>query len=298
MRIANKTLYDNIITKLGQVTTDLMDAHEVVNTTKKINSLSDDPVGLVTVLNLSSSLENLEQMERNISLGKSWLTAGETALSQVQDILSQTKELCVQMSSANVDPTERYNATAVVDGQLRQILSLANTQSEGRYIFSGTNTETIPFGFNGTETQVLYSGNDTPFSIKTGKDTNIEIGRDGEDIFGGNWDDNNIFRTLMDLKTHLQGNDVTEIQATLTKLDAHLTTVRGAVSNNAGKTIRLNVRGEIIQDLQLTYTNRKSELEDADITEAIINLNAKELAYNAALNSASKVMKLSLVDYI
>ena len=140
MRIANKTLYDNIVQKLGRVTTDLMDAHEVVNTTKKINELSDDPVGLVTVLNLKSSLENINQMERNISLGKSWITAGETALSQVQDILSQTKELCVQMSSANVNPTERANAMSVVDGQLRQILSLANTQAGGRYIYSGTNT--------------------------------------------------------------------------------------------------------------------------------------------------------------
>jgi flagellar hook-associated protein 3 FlgL len=298
MRIANKTLYDNIVQKLGRVTTDLMDAHEVVNTTKKINELSDDPVGLVTVLNLKSSLENINQMERNISLGKSWITAGETALSQVQDILSQTKELCVQMSSANVNPTERANAMSVVDGQLRQILSLANTQAGGRYIYSGTNTETIPFAFNGTETQVLYSGNDAAFSIMTSKDTNIEIGRDGEDIFGDNWDDNNIFKTLIDLKTHLQDDNVPEIQAAMNKLDAHLTTIRGAVSNGAGKMIRLNVREEIIQDLQLTYTNRTAELEEADITEAIMNLNAKELAYNAALNSASKVMKLSLVDYV
>lgn len=298
MRIANKTLYDNIVQKLGRVTTDLMDAHEVVNTTKKINELSDDPVGLVTVLNLKSSLENINQMERNISLGKSWITAGETALSQVQDILSQTKELCVQMSSANVNPTERANAMSVVDGQLRQILSLANTQAGGRYIYSGTNTETIPFAFNGTETQVLYSGNDSAFSIMTSKDTNIEIGRDGEDIFGDNWDDNNIFKTLIDIKTHLQDDNVPEIQAAMNKLDAHLTTIRGAVSNGAGKMIRLNVREEIIQDLQLTYTNRTAELEEADITEAIMNLNAKELAYNAALNSASKVMKLSLVDYV
>jgi flagellar hook-associated protein 3 FlgL len=202
------------------------------------------------------------------------------------------------MSSANVNPTERANAMSVVDGQLRQILSLANTQAGGRYIYSGTNTETIPFAFNGTETQVLYSGNDAAFSIMTSKDTNIEIGRDGEDIFGDNWDDNNIFKTLIDIKTHLQDDNVPEIQAAMNKLDAHLTTIRGAVSNGAGKMIRLNVREEIIQDLQLTYTNRTAELEEADITEAIMNLNAKELAYNAALNSASKVMKLSLVDYV
>lgn len=298
MRIANKSIYDNIIQKLGQVSADMMAAHEVVNTTKKINRLSDDPVGLVTVLNLKSSLENINQLERNISLGKSWVTSGESALNQVQDLLSQTKELCVQMSSANVSQTERANAVSVVDGHLRQILSLANTQVAGRYIFAGTATDTAPFAFNSGETQVLYSGNDTAFSIQISKDSNIEIGRDGEDIFGENWDDNNIFKTLIDLKTSLQGNNVTEIQGTLDKLDAHLNTLRGTVSDGAGKMIRLEVRENILTDLELSCTNRKAEIEEADIAEAIMNLSAKELAYNAALSSSSKVMNLSLVNYI
>jgi flagellar hook-associated protein 3 FlgL len=275
-----------------------MDAQEVVSTTKKINTLSDDPVGLVTVLDLKSSLENIAQMKRNISFGKSWLTAGETALTQAQDILVQAKELCVQMSSANVNSTERNNAQTVVDGYLRQMVSLANSQVGERYIFSGTNTDTVPFAFNSGETQVLYSGNDTAFSIKIGRDSNIEISRDGEDIFGENWDDTNIFKTLMDLKTALQNNDVTEIQAAMNKLDAHQKTLSAAVSSGAGKTIRLNVREEIIENLQLTYKERQAELEDVDITEAIMNLNAKELTYNAALSSASKVMSMSLLDYV
>ena len=41
-----------------------------------------------------------------------------------------------------------------------------------------------------------------------------------------------------------------------------------------------------------------SRLEDADIAEAIMQLNTKELAYQAALSSSAKVMQLSLTDYI
>lgn len=298
MRIANKSIYDNIISKLGQASSDMMHAQEVVTTTKTINTLSDDPVGLVTVLDLQSALADIKQMGRNISTGKSWLKASESALNQVQDILSQTKELCVQMSSANVGMTERANAVNIVDGHLRQVLSLANSEAGGRYIYAGTDTNTIPFAFNGTETQVLYSGNDTEFSIKISKDSNIEIGRDGEDIFGENWDDNNIFKTLIDLKTYLQTNNVGEIQGAIGKLDAHLSTVRAAVSEGAGKMIRLNVREQILNDLKLSYTNRKAEMEEADITEAIMTLKAKEFAYNAALASSTKVIQLSLMNYI
>ena len=298
MRVANKTIYDSVIQRLSAVSSEMMEANQVVSSTKRINNLSDDPVGLVAVLDLRSSLANVEQIERNIQVGKNWLSSGESALNQVEELMVSTKELVIQMSTATVGNSERQNAVGLVDGYLKQIISLANSHVGGRYIFGGTNTETTPFALNAGETQVLYSGNDIPFSIKMGKDTNIEIGRDGEEVFGQNWDDDNIFKTLIDLKTYLQTNNVTEIQATLDKLDSHLDKLRAVVSDIGGKTIRMEVKGNIVQELEVAYKERKSSIEDADITEAIMILKSKELAYNAALASSSKIMQLSLVNFL
>lgn len=298
MRVANKTIYDSTINNLAMTSSAMVDANEIVSTTKRINRLSDDPVGLVSVLNLRSSLSSIGQMERNISIGNSWLTASESALTQLNDILTATKELTVGMATATVGATERAGNANLVDGYLEQIISLANSSSDGRYLFGGTNTGTTPFALNPTETAVEYSGNDTAFSINIGTDTSIAVGKDGKDIFGENWDDSNIFKTLMDLKTSLENNEVAGIQDAMSKLDEHMTHVNANISEIAGKTIRLDVKQEIIADLELTYTERKSELEEADIAEAIINLKSKELAYNAALSSASKLMDMSLVNYI
>ena len=298
MRIANKTMYDSVIRNLGRVSTDMFNANEVVSTTKKINRLSDDPVGLVAILGLRSSLENIEQMERNISMGRSWLTASESALGQIEEIFSLTNELCVQLSNATATASQRANSVSLVDGYLRQLIALSNTKSGGRYIFGGTNTDTTTFALNATETQVSYSGNDTPFSIKISRDSNIDVGKDGKDIFGENWDSNNFFKTMIDFKTYLQTDNIQGIQDTIDKLDSHISTIQSEVSGIAGKVIRLGVREKVLQDLELSYTQRKSELEDADIAEAIIDLNSKELAYNAVLASSSKMMELSLVDFI
>jgi len=298
MRVANKTLYDSVIQRLGTVSSEMMEANEVVSSTKRINNLSDDPVGLVSVLDLRSSLANVDQIDRNIQVGKNWLSSGESALNQVEELMVSTKELVVQMSTATVSDTERQNAVGLVDGYLKQIISLGNSQVGGRYIFGGTNTETTPFVLNAAGTQVDYFGNDTPFSIKMGKDTNIEIGRDGEDIFGENWDDDNFFKTLIDLKTYLQTNNVTEIQGTLDKLDSHLSTLRAVISDIGGKTTRMEVKENVIRELEIAYKDRKSSIEDADITEAIMILESKELAYNAALRSSAKVMQLSLVNFL
>jgi flagellar hook-associated protein 3 FlgL len=298
MRVANKTLYDNIIQNLGKVSSEMVAANNVVSTGKKLNKLSDDPVGLVTVLDLRSSLAEITQIARNITMGRSWLTAAESSLTQTQSIITDVKALCVQYSSANVSANDRQNAVDMVDGMLKEIISLANSQSGGKYVFSGTNSDSAPFALDPIMGQVVYSGTDTSFSIKIGQGTNIEIGRDGQKVFGENWDSDNIFRSLVDLKTYLQTNDIANIQNTMGLLDSHMDKLSSTIADIGGKTIRLNIKDSIIQDLKLTYTDRKSQIEDADYAEAVLDLNAKELAYEAALASASKAMTLSLVDYI
>jgi flagellar hook-associated protein 3 FlgL len=300
MRVANRTIFDSIKINLDKATEAMAKANMVVSSGKRINRLSDDPVGLVTVLDLRSSLANIEQLGRNINTGRSWLNMSESAMSQIEEVLSQGKALTVEMASANRSPADRYQAGTVVEGYLRQVLSLANTQVAGRYIFAGSETSTQPFSFDddNNPTLVTYAGNDDPFAIKIGKDTNVDVGRDGEQVFGANWDADNIFKTLIDLKNALQGDDVQGIQNAMQTLDDHLEKMRNLVADTAGKGIRLDVKEKIIQDLDLTYTERMSKLEDADIAAAIVELEAKELAYQAALNSSAKVMNLSLLNYL
>jgi flagellar hook-associated protein 3 FlgL len=305
MRVTNKGLNESIIMRLNSVSSELYRANEVVASGKRINRLSDDPVGLVSVLNLRSSLTNLDQLERNLAAGRSWLEAGESALSQVESILSEAKALCVQMGSANVGPAERSNATAVVEGYLQQIMALANAQVGGRYIFGGTRTDIAPFEMdNGVE--VIYQGNETPFSVKIGRTMDLAVGRTGAQVFGEDdfdWSDpdtghDNVFKTLVDLKTHLAADDGDSVRETLTKLDAHLHHLRAVISDTGAKSLRLDTKEKIMDDLKLGYTERKSRIEDCDLAEAIMNLKSKEVAYQAALASSSRVMQLSLVNYL
>jgi flagellar hook-associated protein 3 FlgL len=298
MRIASKTVYQKIVSNLNTSYSDMSKAQEVVSSSKRINKLSDDPVGLVTVLDLRSSLSNIDQLSRNVKMGKSWLTSSESALTQVNNILSDVKALTVQMSSSNVGSAQRANAVGVIDGDLKQILSLANSQIDGRSMFAGTNTDMTAFSLNTAGTQVDYAGNETAFSVNLGSGSKVEVGKVGSEVFGQNWDSSNIFKSLIDLKTALQNNDVSGIQTVMGNLDQHMTKINAEISDVGNKSNSMEVKNSIISDLKLNYTDRKSSLEDADIAQAVIDLNAKQLAYNAALTSASKVMQLSLVDFL
>jgi flagellar hook-associated protein 3 FlgL len=287
MRVTNQSIFNAIQYHLSNITDKLSQANELVASGKRINKLSDDPLGLTQSLTIKSSLKNIEQLERNISLGRSWLEASESAISAAQDIASETRAIAVQMANTTQGQAERLAAAETVDNMIREVVSLGNSQVAGRYIFSGAKTDTIPFDTSGT-----YSGDTNPFSIKIGRDSNIEVGRDGSDTFG------TIFTDLINLKTALQNNDVNGIKTATSALGSINDHLSSKIADIGSKALRLDTKEAILADLNVSSSERLSNIEDADITEAITDLNAKELAYQAALASASKLMQTSLMDYL
>ena len=287
MRVANRYIFESVKYNLGSISEELSRANEIATTGKRINSLSDDPVGLAQSLTIQSDLAGIEQMGRNIDYGNSWLSASESTLTSVQNIISDTKALCVQMASGTIGADQRSAAAETVQNNLDEIVSLTNTNVAGNYIFSGMKTDTIPFDQYGN-----YSGDNNAFAIKISKNSTIEIGSDGDAVFG------TVFDTLIDLKDALQNNDVGGIQDAMDNLDGHFDDITAKISDVGSKMNRMEIKDKIYQDFGFTNTERLSKIEDADIAEAIMNVKAAELTYQAALASSSKVMTLTLMDYL
>jgi flagellar hook-associated protein 3 FlgL len=297
MRVSQKIIFDTVKLNLANLTEDLNRANMVVATQKRILKLSDDPVGLTQALNIKSTLSNIEQMGRNINMGKSWLTASESALTGVQDLISDMRALCVQMASATTGADERSSAAETVQNTLEELVALANTEVNGRYIFAGSETDATAFTLN-SDNSVTYNGDNNAFSIKIGKDATVEVGRDGEAVFGTFGLPDDIFDTFSDLKTALETNDVGGIQTAMTNLETHFNHVTSEISDVGSKMIRMEIRSSVLQDLDLSGTERLSTIEDAEFTEAIIDLQAKELAYQAALSASARVLQLSIFNYM
>ncbi len=291
MRVSNQTLYGMVKQNLGNITEALYKANKVVATGKRITDLSDDPVGLTQVLHIKADLSSMEQLGSNVTFGKSWLSASETALRNVQNLVSDTKAMAVQMASATIGAPERASAAMTVQNMLDEIVSLANTDVGGRFIFAGSNTDAAAFAVDGT-----YNGNNNPFTIKVGQASTVEVGRDGEAVFKSPGMD--IFQTLTDFKTALENNDVGGIQTAIGQLGAFFDHVNTQISDVGSKTLRMQVKENIFQDIEISKMERLSQIEDADLAAAITDLKAKELAYQAALASSSRIMELSLTNYM
>jgi len=287
MRVANKSVFEAVKYQLASISKEMNDANLVIATGKRINELSDDPVGIAQGLTIKTALANIEQLERNVSLGKSWLVASESALSQAQDVVSDLKALSVQMATDTTNPAQRISAAKTVQNMLDEIVALANTEVSGRYIFGGTRTDTTPFSPDG-----IYNGNNDAFTIKSDKNATMAVGSDGSTVFG------TIFTTLSAFKTALETNNVSDIQNAMDDLDTDFDTFTNKISDVGSKMMRMEVKGKILEDMTLSNTERLSKIEDADIAAAVMNLKSVEFAYQATLASSAKVMTMSLVDYL
>lgn len=84
----------------------------------------------------------------------------------------------------------------------------------------------------------------------------------------------------------------------LTKLDKHINTFVREQAVVGGKINRLELTINRLDDDKVNFTELLSKNEDADMTEAVLNLKAQEIVYNASLASSSALMQKSLIDFI
>ena len=188
MRVPNISLYGTARYQLNSITNNLMDANEVISTQKRINNISDDPIGLSQVLDIRLSIDNLTQLDTNIEMGRTWLNGSESALRSVSDQIINAKLLSTQMVNASMSPSERSDAVEQIEGIIDQILALGNSQVNGSYVFSGTKTDIKSFSYDNkvNPEKVVYNGNATSFTIKTGQVSQLEVGRNGQKVLTEN----------------------------------------------------------------------------------------------------------------
>ena len=61
---------------------------------------------------------------------------------------------------------------------------------------------------------------------------------------------------------------------------------------------RLELISNRYDSSELNYTQIRSEAEDADMAEALMNFTTAKTVYSAALASGAKMLQISLIDFL
>jgi len=151
IRVSENMKFNTMVNNLFRVQDSYNEVMEKMATQKKINRPSDDPIGMSRVLSLRKSKASVEQYNRNIDSGNSWIEITESKLSSVDELLIKAKEIAIAQSTATASAETRSISAVAVQQIIDEMLSLANSKYGDRYLFSGTKMDEEPFSASESE---------------------------------------------------------------------------------------------------------------------------------------------------
>jgi len=295
VRVTTNILFETYIRDINRQYGSLFKTQRELTTGKKLSSPSDDPTRVGKLLDSKSFLSRLEQYERNIDSGVSYLGVSENALSDSNDLISRLKELAVLNATDTANPEMRKTAAIEAKSLFDGLRALANTSFEGGYIFAGNKRSNPPFDATG-----VYQGDTGERVININTNSSMTLGINGGKVFKGVGLTGGVdmFKVVTDLVTALNANDTAAIAASITSLESASTQVSNAIADVGGKNLKLTGTSKTITSFKLDLKISISGIEDSDITKVISELQLGNLALQAAMKSSAMISQQSLLNFL
>ena len=143
MRITNRMMTNNMLYNINGNKNTLAVLEQQYATGAKIQKPSEDPIVAVRALKLRTNLSELTQYyKKNIPDAKAWMDETESALTVVNDILTQVHTYCVQGATGTIKEGDRDDIIKTLTQLKQQVYQEGDTNYAGRYVFTGYKTDT------------------------------------------------------------------------------------------------------------------------------------------------------------
>lgn len=302
LRPVESIWYRNFLFDLNNTKTRYDEAISQTTSGKKLNNLSDNPADMSYVLTLRSKLGQIDQFDRNINSAFGFLNVSESALNQVQNIMYSIVTLAEQGASDTVGPDERAAMAQTIEEMREEIMNFANTEIMGKYIFAGSATDTPPFydtGVSGNPpnrpTAIAYQGNSDLIEVQADFSVTVATNIPGDQIFSGPVD---IFDRLDDLIENLRNNDTFAVGNDIGTMNEIINQISEGMGTIGNRTSHLHQIQGMLKSFRSAIQSKMSDLEDADMAEAISNLAREEIGLQSTLQAGARIQRFSLMNFI
>jgi len=162
---------------------------EQAYTGSRINRASDEPSSAYLILGLNSQKRTLGNYMDNISDTMSSLDIASETVSNMVESISKAK-----VALAGVTDTDgtiaQYIYPETINGLLEDLISSANWQHRGQYLFGGSDTDSAPYavtrGGDGKITEVAYQGSLEDRDIEVAPNVESSAFYVGDNVFRSN----------------------------------------------------------------------------------------------------------------
>lgn len=303
LRVTSNMMNSQLLLNLNRNARTMNDTQLQLASGRKINKPSDDPVGITYSLRYRAELSSNEQYQNNVDSAISWLDFNDTVLGQAGDVVQRLRELTVKASTGSNPQSALDSINEEVMQLKEQLVDIANSKLNGKYIFNGEKYTEMPYDFvkgaDGTYDVSKDIKTDTGvINYIVGEGVRMPINMTGNDVFGNTGEADNLFNIINNLSSALKGGDLTGISKQLDLIDTRSETILSARSEIGAKTNRVELMQDRLSDLNINLTDLQAKTEDADYEELIMKSKIQENIYNASLSVGAKIISTTLVDFI
>jgi flagellar hook-associated protein 3 FlgL len=273
-------------------------AQERISSGKRINRPSDDPFGAEAVLRFRTSQASVEQFQQNAATVRDGLQSADGAMESYQQLLDRASLLLTQGASDLTSATSKASVAQEIEGIRTQMMTIANTKSNDRFLFGGTRQDVAPFDATGnpavtaTTTQMVQIEPDA---------APIAAGVIADAVFSNNG--GTVFAAMATAAAALRGtgNPAADKAAVLASMDNLVTFSNQSETGRAQLGASFNTVDSAsgrLASQSLSFQESANRFESADFAEAAVELTQASNALQATLQATAYAGKGSLMDLI
>ncbi len=289
------------LNNITRISSRMQQAQQQLSTGLKMTQVSDVPDQVSILLQARASLSSTQQIQSNLSRFTTETDAGEQALQSAVTLFDQVQTLAAEGNTSTASADTRNMLAGQAGTALEQMVGLAGTQVEGRYIFSGNSDQQAPYTLDSSQNPPVLSGYLGSDSTRLAQHPNggtFSVAATAQTIFDSADPSTNVFSAIQNLQTALANNDSAGIQTAMGGLSGVSSYLNRQLAFYGTAQDKLSEATDYGQTLATQLQTQIGNLQDADMSTAIENMTEAQTQQTAALESRAQLPRTTLFDYL
>jgi flagellar hook-associated protein 3 FlgL len=297
MQITNTMVTNTVLAELQQLDTQQSSLQAEVSSGLAVTQPSDNPAVFGQVIQEEGESSQLAQFSENATHALNLAQSSYSGLNSLTQIYDSATQLAAE-GTGTLGAAANSGYADELNQLIDQAVTVANSQYNGSYLYAGTAVDTQPFttqtDSNGNITSVSYVGNLEQTAIPLSPTSSVTPTTSGATNSGLA----DMINNMIAVRDALNNNDSTALETAATNLNASEDVLSGASADNGAVQLSIQSAQTQQQSNATEYTSLISSQTDANMATTIANLDQTQIAYQAAMETASKILQLSITQYI
>jgi len=261
---------------------------------------SDSPDQVSELMQARAALASSQQISTNLTSVTAEVNTGEQSLETAVTLFSQVQTLAATSATGTATAATRTQDAASLQAIEQQLVGLANTSIEGRYIFSGDNDQTAAYTYDPTQPDPVsaYQGSASTRQIQSANGSTFPVALTAQQIFDSTDPTTNVFTAINSLVTAMNNNDPTTIGTLVNGLPAVAAYLNQQLAFYGTTQDNLQDATTFATTQQTQIQTQISNLQDANETAVIEDMTQAQTQLQAALTSKGDIPNTTLFQFM